>query len=548
MPKPALADVASPDPMLGLHTMQLLDQLSIRTRLLAAFGLVLSLMGLIIAMSVWTGRQTLQDVNSIVQQEFVKSELVAAIDGATKSNARNTLELFVSSPEQRVVIRQRMGELRKTIDGYFERLDKLLYVPEGRALYETMRQRRAAFVQAFTLAADTLQQGRDEEARALLREKVLPAIDGLAEPINALMALQKKLAESRGQEVTRDIEQHNLVALVLGALALAVGALSAFALMQSIRKPLEVAMNAAEEMSRGNLTVSIEARGRNELATMLNGLARMRNSLSDVVTRVQDGAFQVATASQQIASANMDLSGRTEAQASSLEQTAASMEELTGAVQQNASTSGTADALAREASGAAQQVGQLVSQVVQTMEDLNTSSKRIGDIVGVIDSIAFQTNILALNAAVEAARAGEQGRGFAVVATEVRSLAQRSASAASEIKAIIQDNLSRVRSGSELVGRAGSSVTEVVSAIDKVQQTVTEVAASTREQTAGIEQIGQAMSELDRATQQNAALVEETAAAAKSLDDQVQMLKSTVSQFRVDSRHGAGSELALVYS
>lgn len=516
--------------------MTFLDNLSIRTRLLSAFGLVLSLMGLTIAMSIWTGRQALQDVDSIVRQEFVKFELVASIDSATKSNARNTLELFVSPAEERPAIRQRMGRLKTEIDGYFERLDKLLYLPEGRSLFETVRTRRVAFVQAFTQAADALQQGRDDEARTTLREKVLPAIDGLAQPIDALLALQQKVANNRGTDVMSNIQRQNQVALALGALALGLGLFSAFALMRSISRPLAIAMNAANEMARGNLTVNIETRGRNELASMLQGLARMKSSLSDVVTRVQEGAFQVATASQQIAAANMDLSGRTEAQASSLEETAAAMEELTGVVQQNANTSSAADSLAREASTSAQAVGNLVSQVVKTMDDLNTSSRRIGDIVGVIDSIAFQTNILALNAAVEAARAGEQGRGFAVVASEVRSLAQRSASAASEIKSIIQDNLSRVRAGSELVNRAGLSVEAVVTTIDKVKQTVSDVADSTREQTSGIEQIGQAMADLDRATQQNAALVEETAAAAKSLDDQVRVLKTTVSQFKVDGR------------
>jgi methyl-accepting chemotaxis protein len=513
-----------------------LDRYSVRSRLLAAFGLVLAFMALIIALSVWTGRQNLGDVDGLVSQEFAKSALVASIDGATKANARNTLELFVTPPEQRPAIRQRMAGLKTAIDGYFERLDKLLDEPEGRALYDTMRERRIAYVKAFTLAADTLQQGRDDEARTLLRQKVLPAIDSLAQPIDALNALQRKRASARSGRVMDDIRGQAVVAVALGLAALVAGLVSALTLMRSISGPLAIAVHAAEEMARGNLTVHIEARGRNELATMLQGLARMRVALSDVVTRVQEGAFQVATASQEIASANMDLSGRTEAQASSLEQTAAAMEEMTGVVQHNATTTQTADALARGASGTAQQVGHLVQQVVQTMEDLNTSSRRIGDIVGVIDSIAFQTNILALNAAVEAARAGEQGRGFAVVATEVRSLAQRSASAASEIKTIIQDNLDRVRQGSELVGRAGVSVGEVVAAIDKVKMTVAEVASSTREQTSGIEQIGQAMSELDRGTQQNAALVEETAAAAKSLDDQVQILTGTVRQFKVDSK------------
>ena len=287
--------------------------------------------------------------------------------------------------------------------------------------------------------------------------------------------------------------------------------MSAVLLMRSISRPLAVAMNAAREMASGNLTVEIQPSGRNELAAMLQELARMKHSLAQVVSQVQESAHHVSSASEEIAAANMDLSSRTEAQASSLEETAASMEEMTGTVKQNAGTTQQANDLAREASGAAKTVGELVSQVVRTMEDIHASSRRISDIVGVIDSIAFQTNILALNAAVEAARAGELGKGFAVVATEVRSLARRSATAAQEIKAIIQDSVHKMDAGSALVGRAGDSVTQVVQAIDRVNQ-----------------------SELDRATQQNAALVEQTAAASKSLDDQVQGLRGAVNHFRVD--------------
>ena len=523
--------------------MSLLENFTIRTRLISAFGLVLALLTLVIGLSVWSGRASLEEVHGIVDQEFAKQQLVAAVDSATKGNARNTLELFVTAPAGRPAIRARMGQARQAIDGHLERLDKLIYLPQGRALFDDLKARRLAYVKAFTKAADTLEQGQEAQAQELLRNEVLPAIDALAAPIQQLLNLQQTLATQRGVQTEQLISRQNQLSMVIGMVALAVGLMSAVLLIRSIGGPLALAMSAAREMARGNLTVDIQAQGRNELASMLRELAQMKSSLAQVVSRVQDSARQVSAASQEIAAANLDLSARTESQASSLEQTAASMEEMTGTVQQNASTTQQADRLARHASGVAQTVGELVSKVVATMEDIHASSRRIGDIVGVIDSIAFQTNILALNAAVEAARAGEMGKGFAVVATEVRSLARRSATAAQEIKAIIQDSVHKMDAGSALVGRAGDSVAEVVQAINKVNHTVAELASSTHEQTAGIEQINEVVSELDRATQHNAALVEQTAAASKSLDDQVQGLRAAVHHFRVDA-HRATLEVS----
>lgn len=530
--------------------MSFFDNISIRTRLFSTFGLLLALMGLLIALAAWNGGEVRREVRGILDSELQKFQLISAIDAATKRNARNTLELFVTEPAERPAIRARMGQLKKDIDGYFERLEPLLYLPRGQALFQDMKARRLAYVKAFTAAADTLTQGQDEQARTLLHAQVLPAIDALAKPIDDLLKLQQELADQRGLGIIDDIDFHTNVAVVLGALAMLLGLTSAFALIRSIRAPLEQALQAAHEMGQGNLAVSIRGQGRNELTSLLDGLSSMRDALAQVVLRVQEGAHHVASASQQIASANMDLSSRTESQASSLEETAAAMEELTGAVQQNAQTTREAGQQAQAASRSAQEVGELVEQVVTMMGDLNASSRRIGDILSVIDSIAFQTNILALNAAVEAARAGDMGKGFAVVASEVRSLAQRSASAAQEIKSIIQDNLQKMNAGSELVGQAGAAVQNVVGAIAHVHETVAAIAASSSEQSGGITQIGAAVSELDRSTQQNAALVEETAAASKSLDDQVHGLKKTVDHFRIGAAQqaallGAGSALQL---
>jgi len=314
---------------------------------------------------------------------------------------------------------------------------------------------------------------------------------------------------------------------------LVVGAIAAVRVIRSVMQPLQVAISAAERISNGNLSTAITVTSNDELAHMLRTLEQMRLSLAQVIENIHESAAQVRSASTEIAAANMDLSSRTESQASALQETASSMEQMTRTVQQNAELSQTASELAQQACSTAGNVGEQVNALVQTMQDIHQSSQRIRDIVGVIDSIAFQTNILALNAAVEAARAGEHGRGFAVVASEVRSLAQHSANAAQEIKAIIEDNVRKMDSGNVIAQQAGNSVSTVVESISSVNSTVSQVATATREQSSGIAQMGQAIQSLDETTQQNAALVEETAAASSHLDEQVQRLNETVNRFQL---------------
>jgi methyl-accepting chemotaxis protein len=327
-------------------------------------------------------------------------------------------------------------------------------------------------------------------------------------------------------------------ALVLAAILFAIGMVISRSLLRQLGGEPGQAADITRRIAEGDLGVAIELKTGDE-SSLLHAIKGMRDSLAKVVGEVRHGADTIATASSQIAAGNQDLSSRTEEQASSLEQTAASMEELTSTVKQNADNARQANQLAVSASEVAVKGGSVVSQVVDTMASINESSRKIVDIIGVIDGIAFQTNILALNAAVEAARAGEQGRGFAVVASEVRNLAQRSAAAAKEIKGLIGDSVEKVAAGSALVGEAGHTMEEIVASVKRVTDIMGEITSASQEQTSGIEQINQAITQMDQVTQQNAALVEEASAAAQSLQEQTDGLSQVVGMFRLDAAHAS---------
>ncbi len=330
--------------------------------------------------------------------------------------------------------------------------------------------------------------------------------------------------------------------MMIGIATLAVlsGGLIAWLITRSITIPINMAVTIARTVATGDLTSEITITGKDETSTLLEALKLMNESLAHIVSQVRAGTDTMTTASQEIAAGNLDLSSRTEQQASSLEETASSMEELTSTVRQNADNARQADSLASVASVVASKGGAVISEVVNTMDAINESSKKIVEIISVIDGIAFQTNILALNAAVEAARAGEQGRGFAVVASEVRNLAQRSAAAAKEIKTLITDSVSKVASGSQLVDQAGTTMNEVVDSVRRVSDIITEITAASREQSLGIDQINQAIIQMDGVTQQNAALVEESAAAAESLQGQAVVLADLVGKFVLHPRRMTG--------
>ena len=349
----------------------------------------------------------------------------------------------------------------------------------------------------------------------------------------------------RSETAVAQVHQCKIMLASVAGITLLLGIWGAWALGRSITRPLHQAVGIADEIAHGNLTQSFTISGRDETATLLTSLHEMQAKLASIVAGVRQNADSVANASAEIAQGNNDLSARTEQQASALEQTAASMEQLGATVRQNADNAAQANQLAMNANEVANQSGGVVEQMVSTMREIEDSGQRIAAIIGVIDSIAFQTNILALNAAVEAARAGEQGRGFAVVASEVRNLAQRSADAAKEIKGLISASVENVSLGTTQVAEAGSTMEEIVTGIKRVADIVGEIASASREQSSGIAQINQAVTELDGVTQQNAALVEQTSAASSALQEQARDLANLAASFTLSSQ-GGGKQSPMV--
>ncbi len=422
---------------------------------------------------------------------------------------------------------------------YMKQAEQMLTTPEEKQAFARMMEVRSGYVNGRNETIRLKNEGKLDEARAVYERVYVPASDAYQESMAALVKIQRDRIDTLRHQIQDIKTDSSRMVLLLGALCVALGILCAWWLTRSITRPVTAAVELARRVAAGDLTSAPQAGSKDEIGDLQNALKHMNDQLLGMVGEIRGGSDAIASASADIAAGNADLSKRTEEQAGSLEETASSMEELTSTVAQNAANARQAATLATSASEVASRGGAVVSQVVETMASINDSSRKVADIIAVIDSIAFQTNILALNAAVEAARAGEQGRGFAVVATEVRSLAHRSAAAAKEIKLLITDSVSRVDTGAKLVDQAGSTMNDIVDSVRRVADIIGEITAATEEQTAGIGQINGAVAQMDKVTQQNAALVEQAAAASEGMQQQAIHLTGIVSVFKLDAARQA---------
>ncbi|MBW9332635.1 HAMP domain-containing protein [Herbaspirillum sp. RU 5E] len=511
-----------------------MKNMTIGTRLGLGFAAILGLMLVIAAIGV--GRlQAVGNLNdTMVNDALVKERLVITFYRSIELNVGRIVAAAKNPDvEQQKFYKQEIGATISKNNELVKRMEELITDDAGRAALAEINERRKVVLAANAQVFKEKDAGNEEGARKAVDELLLPSTRVYLAAIDKLAVMQSDRIKNQTAEIDSLFRNARTLMIVLGAVALLLGVALAWAITRSITAPLHKAVDVASRVAKGQLDNHIEVRGVDETGQLMRALKEMNDNLVGIVTRVRHGTDTIATASSEIADGNLDLSNRTEQQASSLEETASAMEELTSTVKQNADNARQANQLAVSASEVAVQGGSVVSEVVATMGSINDSSRKIVDIIAVIDGIAFQTNILALNAAVEAARAGEQGRGFAVVASEVRTLAQRSASAAKEIKELIGDSVGKVEAGSKLVEQAGSTMEEVVASVRRVTDIVAEITSASQEQSDGIEQVNQAINLMDEATQQNAALVEQAAAAARQMQEQAAGLSETVSVFRL---------------
>jgi len=510
-----------------------LHHLKVGPRLGLAFGLVLCITVALAALGAWRLHDLAGMTEQLTSTDNERLRATEAWHHTIDINWVRTRAALLDADNRH--LQEWQAEMEQTVAQAAllrKQLEALEPSEEARALFARIEQMRLAY---HTPRSQLMERRlRGEDVSWEVERQLKPLAEAYSQTIEQLKQNQRERYEQSRAQVTEAAQQSRMILLLGTVAALLLGSLSALLLSRSITAPLRLAVQRASQIAAGDLTCPpVESRGRDEAAELLQALRGMQVNLVRVVGGVRNNAEQVAAASAQIALGNQDLSARTENQASALEETAASMEQLGATVKQNADNATQANQLALNASLIAAQGGTVVGEVVDTMKGINAASRKIADIIGVIDGIAFQTNILALNAAVEAARAGEQGRGFAVVAGEVRNLAQRSAEAAKEIKQLITASVERVEQGTELVDRAGETMTEVVEAIRRVTDIMGEISAASRQQSAGVVQVGEAITQMDQTTQQNAALVEESAAAAESLKAQAGQLVAAVSVFRV---------------
>jgi methyl-accepting chemotaxis protein len=515
---------------------RLLRSLSIRQRLVAYTGTMLVVLAVVALAAFGALRFVTQSYGTLAERQFLIMAKLGDLRSSLGQLRRHEKDMLINfdRPEDIEKYEKRWIAERKRVEDSTAAMAELVTTDEGKALIAKFGAAMNGYYTAAVPVFRSIKGGGLDSPMAgnrLLERAKAP----FHEAEQTLAASGEKMVAALAEGKERLRRAADLAGLtILGALALAallsVGA--AVVLIRSITRPLEAGVALAARVAAGDLTTQVDTSGRDEISTLMRALQDMAGSLERMVGQVRDTSSQITVASTEVAQGNTDLSQRTEQAAARLQQTASSMEQLTGSVNQTALSARTASELAGSASSVAARGGEVVTQVVATMDQISASSRKIADIIGTIDGIAFQTNILALNAAVEAARAGEQGRGFAVVASEVRSLAQRSAEAAREIKSLIGASVEKVESGSRLVGDAGTTMTEIVASVKRVSDIIAEISAAAAEQSGGIGAINGAVTELDRVTQSNAALVEQSAAAADSLRQQADRLQAAVGNFR----------------
>jgi methyl-accepting chemotaxis protein len=508
--------------------------IKISSLLKLGFGLLAALIVLMGALSFFKASNAQRAFDNVVDNRYPKISALHLANDRVNDSSRLTRDMLLLSDSEDVKkAAQTIARLQRENSETLAKLEPTFKSEKGRALFKALSDVRGQYLPASQRVVSQAASGAQEMAKIALQSELVPLEQKYFAAVDAMIKFQEEQMQSAREEAGSAILQIRTTSVVSAVVALLVALMAAFWITRAVTQPINQAVAVARAVAGGDLSFAFEAQGTSETGLLLRALKDMQSGLVKVVSDVRHGSEGVATASAEIAQGNQDLSARTESQASALEQTAASMEELGSQVKQNADNARQANQLALNASTVAVQGGEVVGQVVRTMQGINDSSRKIADIISVIDGIAFQTNILALNAAVEAARAGEQGRGFAVVASEVRSLAGRSAEAAKEIKTLIGASVERVEQGAALVDKAGATMVEVVSSIRRVTDIMGEISSASSEQSAGVAQVGEAVSQMDQVTQQNAALVEQMAAAASSLKTQANELVQTVAVFKL---------------